>query len=107
MSPAVAAYREMPAADRLDFRVPSALKTDLSEAAKRNGQTTSEYVLEVLAEKVANDLAKSSEWYLTVPEQESFLRVLASTSAPTTAAKKAAERAAELFGTGSKRKQKK
>ena len=107
MSRAVTAYREMPAADRLDFRVPPALKADLSEAAKRNGQTTSEYVFAVLAEKVAIDLAKSTEWHLTVPEQESLLRALTTTSAPTREAQKAARRAAAVFGSGSKVKRKK
>ena len=104
MSPAVAAYREMPAGDRLDFRVPAALKSDLSEAAKRKGQSISEYVFAVLAEQVTIDLAKSSEWYLTVPEQETLLREIASASRPTPAAKKAAQRAVTLFASKRSRK---
>ena len=106
MSPAVAAYREMPAADRLDFRVPAALKADLNEAAKRHGQTTSEYVFEVLAEQVAIDLAKSSEWYLTVPEQEALLRVITSPAEPTRSAREAAERANTLFGSPTTKRKK-
>lgn len=102
MSPAVAAYREMPAADRLEIRLPAVLKAHVQLAAERTGQTTSEYITAALAETVTRDLAEAAEWHLTVPEQVVLLKALSSAAQPTAAAKKAAKQARSMFGSARK-----
>lgn len=70
MSLALAAYRSLPADERQEFRLPALLKEHLSRAAERTGQTTTEYITATLVEQVTQDLAATTEWALTVPEQE-------------------------------------
>ena len=98
MSPAVAAYRSLPADDRQEFRLPALLKEHLSRAAERAGQTTTEYITAALAERVTQDLAETTEWALTVPEQEQLLRALAASSGPSARARGVAARADTVFG---------
>jgi len=95
---AAQAYLDLPADDRLETRLPKALKRHAETVAKAKGESLSEYVVEVLAERVANDIGSTQEWRLTTIEQTELLRILAA-PAPTTAALKAAtQRAEDLFG---------
>lgn len=98
MSRAVAAYRKLVADERQEFRLPSLLKEHLARAAQLNGQSAAEYITDALADRVARDLAGATEWALTVPEQETLLRALASSPAPSKRGRAAAEKANALFG---------
>ncbi len=92
------AYLELPADDRLEARLPKVLKRHAESVAKARGESLSEYVIEVLAERVANEIGSTQQWQLTAIEQAELLRILAA-PAPTTAALQAATRRAEdLFG---------
>ncbi|HWZ59472.1 MAG TPA: hypothetical protein VNW46_10910 [Gemmatimonadaceae bacterium] len=92
------AYRALPADERQEFRLPGLLKEHLSRAAARTGQTIAEYITAALAERVTRDLAETTEWTLTAPEQEALLRTLAAASKPSAQATKLAARADALFG---------
>lgn len=95
---AAQAYLDLPADDRLETRLPKVLKRHAETVARTRGETLSEYVVEVLAERVADEIGSAQEWRLTVSEQAELLRILAA-PAPTTAALEAATRRAEkLFG---------
>ena len=95
---AAQAYLDLPADDRLETRLPKVLKRHAETVAKAKGETLSQYVVEVLAERVADEIGKAQAWHLTATEQAELLRVLAA-PAPTTAALEAATRRAEkLFG---------
>ena len=97
-SSAIAAYRTLPADDRQEFRLPALLKDHLSRAAAQTGQSVTEYITAAVAERVTHDLADSTEWALTVPEQEALLHVLAASPGPSARARKMAKRADALFG---------
>lgn len=95
---AAQAYLDLPADDRLETRLPKVLKRHAETVARARGETLSEYVVEALAERVADEIGTAQEWRLTVTEQAELLRILAA-PAPTTAALEAATRRAEkLFG---------
>ena len=76
MATATLAYLSKPSDARLDVRLPSALKAHAEAVASAKGETLSQYIIEVLAEKVSAELAVTRNWYLTVPEQEELLRIL-------------------------------
>jgi hypothetical protein len=99
-------YRGLPADDRQEFRLPALLKEHVSQAALKNGQTIAEYITSVLAERVTADLARTVEWTLTVPEQETLLRALSSTSGPSARARRIAEKADAVFGPITQQKKK-
>jgi uncharacterized protein (DUF1778 family) len=95
---AAQAYLDLPADDRLETRLPKVLKRHAEAVAKAKGETLSRYVVEVLAERVSDEIGSTQEWRLTAVEQAELLHILAA-PAPTTAALKAATRRAEkLFG---------
>ena len=99
LADAAQSYLNLPADDRLETRLPRVLKRHAETVAKAKGETLSEYVVEILAERVAAEIGSTQEWRLTATEQAALLRVLAA-PAPTTAALQAATRRAEdLFGT--------
>jgi uncharacterized protein (DUF1778 family) len=98
MPNAAAVYRTLPAEERQEFRLPMLLKEHLSRAAAQAGQSVAEYITTVLAERVTQDLAASTEWALSIDEQATLLRVLASAPEPTARARAIAERANTLFG---------
>ena len=91
---AAQAYLDLPADDRLETRLPKVLKRHAETVAKAKGKSLSEYVVEVLAERVADEIGSTQEWRLTTTEQTELLRILA-TPTPTTAALQAATRRAE------------
>lgn len=92
------AYLDLPADDRFETRISRVLKRHAEAVATSRGETLSEYVLEVLAERVADEIVATQEWRLTATEQAELLRILA-TPAPTTATLEAAtRRATDLFG---------
>lgn len=95
---AAQAYLALPADDRLETRLPKVLKRHAEAVARAKGETLSQYVVEVLAERVADEIGSAQEWHLTDAEQAELLRILAA-PAPTTKALAAAMRRAEkLFG---------
>jgi uncharacterized protein (DUF1778 family) len=98
MSSTATIYRTLPAEERQEFRLPALLKEHLSRAAAQSGQSVTEYITSVLAERVTQDLAASTEWVLSIDEQATLLRVLASTPEPTARARAIADRANALFG---------
>ncbi len=98
MSTPRTAYRALPADERQEFRLPALLKDHLAQAAARTGETVAEYITDALAERVSRDLAAATEWALTVPEQRTLLETLAGAGAPSARARKAAARAAAMFG---------
>ncbi len=98
MAAAALAYKSQPSDARLDVRLPKALKEHAEAVASANGETLSEYIIEILAERVAEQLAVTRDWHLTIPEQEELLRVLAKPKQRPLALLKAAEHAKKLFG---------
>ncbi len=98
MSPAAAAYRKLVADERQEFRLPALLKEHVGRAAELNGQSAAEYINDALADRVSRDLAGATNWALTVPEQETLLRTLATSPAPSKRARAAAANANALFG---------
>lgn len=92
------AYLELPADDRLEARLPRRLKRDAEVVARARGETLSEYVTEILAERVASEIVATQSWRLTPGEQAELLRVLAGPAPETAALGAARERAAEIFG---------
>ncbi len=95
---AAQAYLDLPADDRLETRLPTMLKRHAEQAAQAKGESLSQYVIEALAERVADDLARSIEWQLTIPEQVQLLKVLSAPAKSTPALDLAAQRAKALFG---------
>jgi hypothetical protein len=87
------AYLELPADERFETRIPALLKRHAESIASANGESLSQYVVQLLAERVAEDMSHALEWRLTAPEQLVLLRAL-STSAPRTAALDVAEQRA-------------
>lgn len=99
MSPnAALAYLALPADERFETRIPAALKRHAETVARAQGKSLSVYVLELLAERVADEIVSAQEWQLTRPEQAELLRVLASPATTTPALVAATKRAEELFG---------
>ena len=92
------AYLELPADDRLETRLPKVLKRHAETVAKARGESLSEYVVEVLAERVANEIGSTQQWQLTATEQAELLRILAAPTATTAALHAATRRAEDLFG---------
>jgi uncharacterized protein (DUF1778 family) len=95
---AAQAYLDLPADDRLETRLPKVLKRHAETVAKARGETLSEYVVEVLAERVADEIGTAQEWRLTVTEQAELLRILAAPASTTSALEAATRRAEQLFG---------
>jgi uncharacterized protein (DUF1778 family) len=89
---------DQPADDRFETRLPRLLKRHAEAVARAGGKTLSAYTLELLAEKVAEDIASTQEWRLTASEQVELLRVLAAPATTTPALAAATRRAEELFG---------
>jgi uncharacterized protein (DUF1778 family) len=95
---ATQAYLELPADDRLETRLPRRLKQDAEAVAKARGESLSEYVTTLLAERVAQEIVTAQEWKLTPAEQVELLRILSAPPPVTPALKTARKRAAALFG---------
>ena len=76
MTATAQAYLELPADDRFETRLPAVLKRHAETVAKSRGETLSEYVLEVLAEKVATDIVATQDLRLIPTEQVELLRIL-------------------------------
>ena len=74
---AAQAYLDQPATDRLETRLPRLLKAHAEAVARSRGESLSEYVVELLAERVADEIVSTQEWRLTPTEQAELLRVLA------------------------------
>ncbi len=98
LPPAVQAYLDLPADERFETRLPTLLKRHAESVAQSKGESLSQYVIEALAERVADDLAHAVEWKLTIPEQVQLLKVLSAPAAATPALTDAARRAKALFG---------
>ena len=91
-------YLDQPADDRFETRLSKLLKRHAEAVAKAHGRTLSEFTRDLLAEKVAADIASTQEWRLTATEQAELLRVLAAPATTTPALAAATRRAEELFG---------
>ena len=74
------------------------LKRHAETVAKSRGETLSEYVLEVLAEKVATDIVATQELRLTPTEQVELLRILSAPAVVTPALERAMAEAETLWG---------
>lgn len=98
MSSAAHAYLTMPANDRFEARIPIVLKRHAEAVAKFKGESLSQYILEVLAEKVALDIVATQELQLTPSEQVELLRTLAAPTKPTPALERAMAEAEILWG---------
>lgn len=92
------AYLELPADARLEVRVPAVLKQHAEMVASARHENLSEFVLGVLASAVGEGLAEAGTWKLTMPEQETLLRLLAAPATRTPAMTAALEKADKLFG---------
>ncbi len=95
---AAQAYLDAPATDRFETRLPTLLKQHAEAVARTRGESLSQYVLALLAERVADEILSTQEWRLTPTEQAALLRVLAAPAPLTPALRAAAQRATELFG---------
>jgi len=59
------------------------LKRHAETVARAKGETLSQYVVEVLAERVAEEIVATQELRLTAPEQAELLRFLAAPAVTT------------------------
>lgn len=92
------AYLDLPADDRFEARLPKVLKRHAETVAKAKGETLSQYVVAMLAERVADEIVHTQELRLTATEQAELLRVLAAPAPMTPALEAATRRAEALFG---------
>jgi hypothetical protein len=74
------------------------LKRHAEVIAKAHGQTLSEYTRDILAEKVAADMANMQNWRLTVPERAELLRLLSVPATTTPCLAAATQREEKLLG---------
>ena len=98
LTPTAQGYLDLQADERFEARLPQLLKRHAETVAKARGETLSEYVLSLLAERVAEDITATQEWRLSAPEQAELLRALASPAPATAALRAAIRRAEDLFG---------
>jgi hypothetical protein len=91
-------YLTLKADDRQELRIPALLKAHAAQIAAARGQSTSEYLVELIATNVTVDMAQSLTWDLAPQEVMTLLRVLSSPRADTAAMKAARAKAEELFG---------
>lgn len=94
----VQAYLGLPADERFEARVPARLKRDAELVAQARGESLSQYVLRVVAERVAEEYPATQQWRLTPSEQVQLLRVLAAPPQASPALEEARKRAEETFG---------
>lgn len=92
------AYLDLPADERFEARIPGALKRHAEAVARARGESLSEYMLEILAERVATDIVATQELQLTPVEQVQLLRLLAQPAMTTPGLAKALARADSLWG---------
>lgn len=98
MSEAASAYLSQKADERFETRLPRRLKGDAEQVASAQGLSLSEYVLTLLAERVAEQLPEVRQWKLTPDEQAMLLRVLAAPQQTATRLEEARKRAEAVFG---------
>lgn len=98
MSDSALAYLDLTADDRFEARVPRLLKHDAELVARASGVSLSEYVLRILAERVAEELPATQQWRLTPAQQAQLLRILAAPAEGTGALEAARKRALKVFG---------
>ncbi|MDQ8162886.1 MAG: DUF1778 domain-containing protein [Gemmatimonadota bacterium] len=101
MTSAAQAYLALPADERFETRISTTLKRHAETVAKAKGESLSEYVLEMLAEKVAMDMVATQELALTPTEQVELLRILAAPAVVTPALEQATAWADTLWGAAS------
>lgn len=98
MATTTRAYLDLPADERFEARIPGALKRHAEAVARAKGESLSEYVLEIVAERVAVDIVATQELHMTPVEQVELLRLLAQPATPTPNLSGALERADSLWG---------
>ncbi len=92
------AYLDLPADERFEARIPAALKRHAEAVARAKGESLSEYVLEIVAERVAIDIVATQELQFTPVEQVELLRLLARPAPSTPELRRALEKADALWG---------
>jgi len=70
------AYLDLPADERFESRIPGVLKRHAEMVARAKGESLSEYVMAVLAERVADDIVSTQEILLIATEQVALLKLL-------------------------------
>jgi uncharacterized protein (DUF1778 family) len=98
MTTAAQAYLRLPADERFETRISAALKRHAEVVARARGKSLSQFVLEVLAERVASEIGATQELALTPKEQGELLRILAAQSTVTPALEQAMAAAEALWG---------
>lgn len=98
MATAALPYLDRPSDARIEMRLPSALKEHAAAIALARGEPLSQYLIEVLAERVAEELAVIRDWSLTIPEQKELLKILTQAPPSSPRLERAKARAEELFG---------
>ena len=91
-------YLTMKADERQELRLPALLKAHIARVAALHGQSTSEYLVEIIATRVTEEMEKTLTWDLSAPEVVALLQVLASPAPDTEAMQVARAKAAKLFG---------
>jgi uncharacterized protein (DUF1778 family) len=98
MATAALPYLDRPSDARIEMRLPAALKAHAVAIALAKGEPLSQYLVEVLAERVAEELAGIRNWSLTVPEQQELLKILTQAPPQSVRLERARARAEVLFG---------
>ncbi len=98
MSSTAVPYLALKADDRQELRLPALLKEHAARVAALHGQSTSEYLVEIIATSVSADIAKSLTWDLSGPEVMVLLQALSAPGPETEAMRAARATAEELFG---------
>ena len=91
-------YLKLANDDSLDMRLPAVLKEHAERCAKARGATLSEYIIETMAQRIANELPLANTWHLSPDEQAHLLKVLATSPEESDRLVNAQARAEELFG---------
>lgn len=91
-------YLSLKADERQELRLPAILKEHAARVAALHGKSTSEFLIEVIATRVAVEMEEALTWDLSAAEVMTLLQTLASPTPETAAMTAACRKADELFG---------
>lgn len=92
------AYLALKADDRQELRLPALLKEHAGRLATLHGQSTSQYLVGIIAAHVSQEIAAASTWSLSAPEVMTFLQTMMAPPPETDAMREARELATRFFG---------